>query len=167
MTPEGGDSVNMVDVHLVGLSPAVHTELREHQDDLRREFALIAETSDPQSVPPRLLKLTQDLRERFEEFAEEPAKKIDEAAARGEESVDVVFRVPREAGPAASELAELLAEADLYCLRGEGLLTLAAPGRAAAYREWFLGEFTRQVAGERPVSWPQYLSRISGARRTV
>lgn len=167
MTAGDEDSVNMVDVHLLQLSPAVHRELREHQDDLRREFALIAETSDPQSVPPRLLRLTQDLRERFEEFAEEPAKKIEDAAARGEELVDIVYRVPREVGPAASELAELLAEADLYCLRGEGLLTLAAPGRVATYREWFLGEFTRQAAGEKPVSWPEYLSGVSGTRRPV
>lgn len=153
----------LFDVHLLGVPVAIHVEAQEHQDSLRREFAFIAESSDPESTPPRLLRLTQRLRDRFREFFEGPSRQIEEALERGEESIDLVYRVPAEVGPAAAELTKLLAEADAYCLTGEGMLTLAAPGRVVAYREWFLGEFIRQTDGGEPVSWPEYLSRRAGA----
>lgn len=156
-------TTTLFDVHLVGLPVAIHAEAQEHQDSLRREFAFIAESSDPESTPPRLLRLTQRLQDRFREFSEGPSRRIDEALERGEESIDLVYRVPAEVGPAAAELARLLAEADAYCLTGESLLTLAAPGRVVAYREWFLGELIRQTDGEKPVPWPEYLSGRPGA----
>lgn len=155
--------MTLFEVRLVGLPLAIHAETQQHQDDLRREFTLIAESSDSDSVPPRLLKLTRQLRERFQEFSEGPAKKIEEALGRGEESIDLVYRVPPEVGPAAAELAKLLAEADAYCLSGQDLLTLAAPRRVVAYREWFLGEIIRQIDGGQPISWPRYVSGSSGA----
>ncbi len=153
----------LFEVHLVGVPVAIHAEAQEHQDNLRREFAFIAESSDPESTPPRLLRLTQRLRDRFEEFSEGPARRMEEALERGEESIDLVYRVPAEVGPAAAELARLLAEADAYCLTGNGLLTLAAPGRVVAYREWFLGELIRQTDGEEPIPWPEYVSGRPGA----
>lgn len=155
-------ATTLFDVHLVGVPVAIHAEAEEHQDSLRREFAFIAESSDPESTPPRLLRLTERLRDRFQEFSEGPARRIEEALERGEESIDLVYRVPAEVGPAAAELAKLLAEADAYCLTGNGLLTLAAPGRVVAYREWFLGELIRQTSGEKPVPWPEYSSGLPG-----
>lgn len=153
----------LYEVHLVGLPVAIHAEAQEHQDSLRREFAFIAESSDPETTPPRLLRLTQSLRDRFREFSEGPSRRIEEALERGEDSIDVVYRVPAEIGPAAAEMARLLEEADAYCLSGEGLLTLAASDRVVAYREWFLGELIRQTNGGKPVPWPEYLSGRSAA----
>ena len=49
-------------------------------------------------------------------------------------------------------LLTLLEDVDVFC-REQRLLTLAPSPQQIALREWYLGEFTRQAAGEAPTPW--------------
>ena len=153
---EVGRRSDLVEVHLVGVPIAEHRAASEHVDELRREFALLeAQQADRGAarVPTRLLALIHDLGERFSSFTESTEAELEEAMDRGDESVDLVFRVPAEAKEGVEQLDALLDEADEFCRTG-GLLTLAAPPEALAYRRWYLGEFVRQVDGLERRPWP-------------
>jgi hypothetical protein len=50
-------------------------------------------------------------------------------------------------------LQTLLEEVDVFC-REQRLLTLEPGPQQIALRSWYLGEFTRQTAGEAPTPWP-------------
>ncbi len=151
---------NLVEVRIVGLPLAVYQHSSEHHDELRREFALIAtgedsatEAAATTSVPTRLLTLIDALQARFGTFAAQPTETLQRALERGDEQVDVAYRVPPEVKEAAWELDALLDEADEFCRQGEHLLTLATPAPVAAFRRWFLSEFPAQIDGAAPTSW--------------
>jgi hypothetical protein len=152
---EVGRRRDLVEVHLLGLPVDVHRAASEHGDELQREFALLqvqqADRETP-DVPARLLALIDDLGERFAGFTESTESELEDAIDRGDETVDLVFRVPADAKEAAEALGTLLEEADEYCRSG-GLMTLATPAEAVAYRRWYLEEFSRQIAGEPPSPW--------------
>ena len=146
----------LVEVRLLNLSLSAYAASAAHHDELRREFTLIAEGTEENasnSVPARLLALTGELNLRFGSFTSASQATLEAAVARGDRVMDVVYRVPPEAGPAAAEFGQLLDEADDYCRAGQHLLTLATPPREAAIRRWFLGEFERQTRGEPPQPW--------------
>ncbi len=151
----------LVEVRLLNLSLAAYRRTSEHHDELLREFALIAEArrvsdgpaAGQADVPDRLLALIADLTARFSAFTSEPSAALRDALDRGDEHVDLVYRVPPEAGPAAEQFDRLLDEADQFCRAGD-LLTLATPPDAAAMRRWFLQEFVAQIAGAPPTPWP-------------
>ncbi len=67
--------------------------------------------------------------------------------------------MPKEAGLGASALGAMLGEADAYCTSGEVLLTLRTPPGALACRRWLLGQFTEQLNGAAPVSWPEWAAQ--------
>ena len=142
---------DLVDVRLLGLPVTVHGETAEHIDELLREFVHLDDESA--DVPRRLLRLRDDISARFSKFTAGPHAELTAAAARGEETVDLAYRVPEEAGRAAAQALALLDEADDFCRRGDHLLTLATPAQAVRYRRWFFGEFTRQCAGAPPTPW--------------
>jgi hypothetical protein len=146
------DQPELVEVRLIALPLEEQQLASEHFDELMREFALIRDDVDS-PVPGHLLELREALVRDFDAFAAAARVEIDAAAARGDDSVDVRYLVPAAAGPAAAALGDLLGEADAFCRAGEHLLTLATPGRAVRYRRWFLGEFSRQIAGEPPLPW--------------
>jgi hypothetical protein len=146
---------DLVEVRLLRLPIEVHRAAAEHSDELQREFALLqVQQSDRETpdVPARLLALIDDLGERFAGFTESTQADLEDAMDRGEASVDLVFRVPPAAKEAAEVLGALLDEADDFCRDG-GLMTLATPAEALAYRRWYLDEFTRQIDGLAPSPW--------------
>lgn len=156
--PDTGSSVAPGDglalVRILGMPLKVAEESRTHHDGLLREFALIRfGGGGTEDLPARLVALAGDLTDRFSSFTEATDAEWARAEARGDVVVDLVYRVPPEAGPAAAEIAALLDEADEYCRSG-ALLTLITPEPAAAFRRWFLGEFARQIAGGEPQRWP-------------
>ncbi|MEX2659958.1 MAG: hypothetical protein WD232_09685 [Acidimicrobiales bacterium] len=154
---EVGRTEGLVDVHLLGLPLAIHQAAEEHRDELRREFALLRlQDADLSAadVPVRLLDLMDSLEARFSRFAESTRLEIEEAVERGEETVDVVFRVPSGVKSGITQLGQLLDEADDYCRRGGSLLTLQAPPEALAYRRWYLDQFIRQIDGDPAIPWP-------------
>ena len=148
---------DLVEVRLLALSLADFARSSAHHDELFREFALIrsSDASESSSVPARLLALLDELDQRFGSFSVGGSSEIEAAVSRGDESVDVTYRVPRETGEAVIRLAELLNRADEFCRQGD-LLTVAPPPDAVAFRNWFLREFAVQIAGAPPTPWPEY-----------
>jgi hypothetical protein len=153
---EVGQRADLVEVHLLRLPLATHRAASEHADELRREFTLIrAQQADDDAadVPRRLVALMEELEEQFSGYSDDTRVELDEAMERGEGSIDLVFRVPPEAGEAAVRLGAMLDEADAHCRKGDALLTLATAPDALAYRRWYLEEFTRQLDGLPPRPW--------------
>lgn len=141
----------LLPVQILGLPLDVYQRASEHNDELLREFALIRE-DDSDQVPARLLALVDELQARFGAFTEGPASRLQDAVARGDETIDLLYEVPAEAADAAIRLGTLLEEADDFCRSGE-LLTLATVPEGLAFRRWFLGEFVSQIAGRQPRPW--------------
>lgn len=160
-----GDVEPIVRVQLLGLPLALQAKSQQHADELIRELTLIAEQlrseGEVQALPPRLVDLVKELTVRYGGFTAEAEERIEQAMARGEESVDVEMNVPASVGPAARHLSEILDEADEYCRAGRHLLTLATPPDAVRYRRWYLDEFIRQTDGQPPRPWPQFSGAIS------
>ena len=73
---------------------------------------------------------------------------------RGDETIDLDYYLPADAGPASAHYDELLDEGDEWCLAGRELLTLAPKPAAVAVRKWVLDEMVRQAAGQPAVRWP-------------
>ena len=150
-----GDA-ELVEVVLLELPIEVHRRASEHSDELQREFALLQASSDAGSdVPARLLALMDELHTRYQGFTAGTQQALLDAMDRGDESIDLVYRMPRDAREATIHLGHLLDAADAYCRAGD-LLTLAAPPETLAYRQWFLGEFVRQIDGQAPLPWPEF-----------
>jgi hypothetical protein len=145
----------LVPVRILGLPLDVYRRSSEHNDELLREFALIREDNSDQ-VPARLLALIDELRSRFAGFTQGQTVAMQEALARGEREIDLLYEVPPEASEGVVRLAALLDEADDFCRAGE-LLTLATLPEGLTFRTWFLEEFLRQIDGKPPRPWPVFL----------
>ena len=142
----------LVSVHILGMPLDIMQRSAEHSDELLREFALIREEGSDH-VPARLLALIEELRSRFGSFSEGPRQAMQDALARGEETIDLHYEVPAAVAEAARQLGALLDEADEFCRAGD-LLTLATPPDGVAFRHWYLDEFGRQIDGQPPRPWP-------------
>lgn len=147
----------LAEVRIVGLPLDVYKTAAEHFDELKREFALLrADQETAESIPNRLLTVSDKLTTRYGGFTTTPNDVRDEALRRGDTTVDLLYSVPPSVKEACVELEKLLDEADEFCRRGEHLLTLAAPPEVAEFRRWFLDEFVHQIDGEVPLSWEEY-----------
>lgn len=150
----------LVPVRLVGIPVLLWQRSQEHHDELFREFTLIVnerrETHEQHNIPQRLLDLIDVLTQQYSGFSQAQEEMLAGAASSGEQSIDLTYELPADAGAAAKDLAGLLDEADEYCRRGKHLLTLASPPELAAFRRWFLEEFSRQMDGQPPRSWEDY-----------
>ena len=143
-------------VRLLALPVPLWQQSQEHSDELIREFMLIAsdEGAKAHDVPARLLALVEQLTANYGAISEENEQRLAGAAAAGEDSIDLVYEVPRELEGAVAHLGQMLDEADVFCRHGKHLLTLATPEPQVEFRRWFLDEFTRQLSGESPTPWP-------------
>ncbi|MFN7148286.1 MAG: STAS domain-containing protein [Microthrixaceae bacterium] len=139
-------------VELLGIPVALHERTREHHDALQRELDVMCAGSPADSVPARLVAMMAELADRYRSLNPHVLAELRLAAERGDEHLDLRVEVPDQAAAAVERLANLLAEADEFCRSGE-LVTLVTPPEVAAYREWFLGEFSRQHAGLAPTRW--------------
>jgi hypothetical protein len=146
----------IVEVRLLGLPLDVHRRTTEHQDEVTREFQLIA--IDPSTAPARLIALGEELQERYAGFTAEPSAELERALAGAGSTVDLVYRVPASAVDAVLELNDVLDEVDAYCEAG-GMLALAASEEARSYRRWFLAQFLDQIGGADPVPWSEWEDR--------
>ncbi len=159
MTPtEPAPTDPSVTIRTLEVPLRVQASAAAHMDALQREFELIARSdADPGTVPVRLRALIDDLSDRFGGMGEAQQEIMARARDEGLESVDLTYQGPPAVAEGARRLLELLAEADDYCRAGT-LITLATPPEELAFREWFLGEFIRQVDGHEPRSWSGYLA---------
>jgi hypothetical protein len=142
------------DVHLLDLPVRVLAASRERHDELMRELALLAlggPVGRP-DVPTRLLDLIQILGVRYGHAAARPDELVDDAIARGDDTINLSYTVPAHVVEAADKLDGLMREADEFC-RTEQLLTLARSEVMVEFAAWYLDEFRRQIAGEPPRPW--------------
>lgn len=158
-------AAELLEVRLISLPVAEWTRAQEHGDELIREFTLIAgdrRRVPGHEVPVRLTALIDELTGQYGGFTVEQEAALAKAAANGETEIELVYRLPATAGQAVAHLGEMLDAADEYCRAGKHLLTLATPPESLAFRQWYLSEFARQLAGEPPVPWPEWASRNLG-----
>lgn len=150
----------LAEVRLLQVPVPLWSKAQQVSDELLREFALAsaqADDDDEHHLPTRLTALIDSLTLRFAGASTEQEQRLMDAAAAGEEVVDeLVYRIPRDAGPASKELGDMLDEADVYCREGQHLLTLAAPEDVVRFRRWYLWSFIDQLSGGTPVAWPDY-----------
>jgi hypothetical protein len=153
--PRHRDDEELFDVHLLDLPLDVYQRSQQHSDELARELRLVAGAAqDSDSVPRRLRRLIYELATRYGRLNPGAERHLQRAVQRGDERTDVVYRVPARTAEDVQALDELLREADEYCRKGGGLLTLMTPPEALAFREWVFGEIIRQVGGAAPRPWP-------------
>jgi anti-sigma B factor antagonist len=143
----------LVQVRLLNLPVQLQRETSEHHDALIREFTLIKASSESGSLPQRLITLMDEIQERYRGVATEQRTMLQDAIEEGLTSLDLTYAVPPAVAPALAEAGALLTEADEYCRAGRHLVTLATPPLCAAFREWFIDEFVRQVGGAAPQPW--------------
>ncbi|PPK92296.1 hypothetical protein CLV92_11542 [Kineococcus xinjiangensis] len=154
------DDTDLAEVRLLRIPLRLRARSAQHGEELMRELALIqigaqqhAREHVEESVPQRLLDLAAEAQTTYGAFSAAPDAEMAAALERGEEDLDVTYRVPRHVGPFVRRMRGILEEADEYCRQGEHLLTLAAPADVAAYRRWLFDQFERQIAGEDPQPW--------------
>ena len=150
----------LVPVRILGLPLDVYRRSSEHSDELLREFALIREDNSDH-VPGRLLALIDELNARYAGFTQAQRLAMQEALARGDTEIDLLYEVPPEASEGVVRLASLLDEADDFCRAGD-LLTLATHPEGLAFRRWFLEEFQFQIEGHPPRPWSVFLKESAG-----
>lgn len=153
---DGAGDEDLVTVRVLAAPLVLWDEAAQHTDELLREFSLLSFGLDQggHAVPVRLLELVAALQARYAGISEEPEQERLAALAAGRTSLDLTYRVPPAAGPACQQLRDLLDEADDYCRQGT-LMTLATPPEQKRFRDWYLGEFVRQLEGEPPVVWSE------------
>lgn len=147
-----GDPGERLTVRLLGMPVQVFAHYRNWYDELRRELRLLA-LNHGSDYP-----LAQELSEITLQVEQERRQargidRLDAAIARGDDRVDLEYQVPPSAGTTMGRLQTLLEQVDVFC-REQRLLTLEPGPQQTALRSWYLGEFTRQTAGEAPTPWP-------------
>jgi len=142
-----------VQVRILGMPVRVWVSSSERHQDLVREFTLMQFGHEGgQSVPSRLLDLSEQLTGKYSGLTEANNARRDAALAAGEDQIDLEYHVPVEVREPCITLLDLLDEADEYC-RADQLLTLATPPTQVAFRRWYLGEFIAQIDGLPPQPW--------------
>jgi hypothetical protein len=133
---------------------------REQSEALVREFAMIVHGAhdDDNRVPERLLELAADSERRYAGLNPHAEDIVEAALARGDEFVDLELSVPETFKQETIDAVPLLLEVEEYCRNGE-LLTLVTPADLRLFWEWYLVEFVRQIDGEEPISWRDFLAR--------
>jgi anti-sigma regulatory factor (Ser/Thr protein kinase) len=151
VVPPLGEVAERFVVRLIGMPVQVFGHYRTWYDELRRELRLLAlNHGRDYPVAQELSDLTLQV-ERQRRQAR-GVDRLDEAIARGEESIDLEYVVPAGATATMARLNELLEEVDAFC-REQRLLTLEPTTQQMALRSWYLGEFVRQGRGEAPRRW--------------
>lgn len=128
-----------------------YQQFQRHYRELRREVRLLALAHEADYPLAKNLSdlfgtLEHDLREGM------GSDQIELALSAGDEVADIEVRVHPGTVEQIARLIELLDLADAFC-RAERLLSLARTPEQQQFQGWFLGEFVRQAAGERPVAW--------------
>ena len=142
-------------VRVLGFPLQVHARAQQQAQEMRREFQLVLgqEELHPGSVPARLLDLSAVLSERYAGFTEQQELEIEDGISAGRQFLDeLVFRVPPDMAEAAEQLRAVLDEADELC-RSDRMLVQATPPDLVRYRNWYLDQFSRQLAGRLPQPW--------------
>jgi anti-sigma regulatory factor (Ser/Thr protein kinase) len=148
----------MVSVALLGLPVDVYRRSAAHSAELGRELQLLSGVPDGgASLPHQLRRLIYELVSRYGPMNPEAERRLQAAVAREQDVVDVHYRVPLRTKEDVAALDQVLREVDEHCRAGRWLLTMATPPEALRFREWVFGEITRQIDGEPPCPWRDWL----------
>jgi hypothetical protein len=129
----------------------VFAHYRLWYEDLRRELRLLALAhGDSYPVARELSDLSLQVEQERRQAS--GVDRLDAAIAAGADRADLEYDVPVGAPATMARLDELLELADAFC-REQRLLTLAPTQQMLDLRAWYLGEFTRQAAGDEPRAW--------------
>jgi hypothetical protein len=154
--PSGTDEVQ---VRLLGVPLALRRRVTEHAEEVLREVQLLAahETdATGRNVIQRMARLRQDWPARYRQLSVDVRRRLDLAAEAGLETVDVTYVAGKEVVDVMVAMEQLFDELEELCRSGS-LLTLAEAPDCAAYRRWVLGQYIEQLAGHRPMSWPDWV----------
>ncbi|MEX0864141.1 MAG: STAS domain-containing protein [Acidimicrobiia bacterium] len=147
----------MVEVRFLEIPIEIWHRATAHQEAVQRELDIIRASLPDSAAPSRLQALSEDLDLRFPGAGDVILGELQSAAARGQATLDLVVKVPQGIGSVARELIDVMEEVDDYCRSGEALLSVVTPPDVVRFREWFLGELTRQIEeGMPPMAWRQY-----------
>ncbi len=150
--------MDTVTVHILGLPLDLASRAQEHHDGLAREMTLITlglrqDASTESAMPSRFLEVVSSVTADVSTFRTLRERRMAEAFAAGQDSVDIVYEAPTAMAAAVERLRRLQAEVDGYCRQVGFLLTLETPPAVRAYRTWLFDEFTGQIAGRPPRRW--------------
>ena len=132
------------DVSLVDFPVARYLQMQEHHDALLREFALIATDSGNSSAPGDLLRLANEMFDRYGDAAGPFRDGVAAAADSGEVITTLNLSIPYTTLRWTEDFLLLFEEADEYAARGD-LLTEPAPVEVTEFRRWMVGELIRQI----------------------
>lgn len=145
-------------VQLRGYPVRLGAQVAEHIEEWMREFKLIALSREAgtaqQEVPDRLVQMVDQLTRSYSTELDEPERRRDEAAARGDATVDLEYPVRPETEQVVLGWQQMLREVDEYCTR-EDLLTLQRTPEQVALQDWVTEEFLRQLQGDPPRAWAE------------
>ncbi len=147
-----GETTDRITVRLLRMPVQVFGHYRVWYDELRRELRLLAlNHGHDYPLAQQLTEITLQVEQ--ERRQARGVDRLDAAMRAGVETVDLEYDVPATAGTTMARLLTLLEQVDVFC-REQRLLTLEPGPQQIELREWYLGEFSRQAAGEAATPWP-------------
>ncbi|MCX6396685.1 MAG: ATP-binding protein [Propionibacteriales bacterium] len=145
------EQADLAEVRLDNMPVELFAHLRRHFNELGRELRLLALT-DPDRYPLAVEFAEVYLQVEHERRHVVGLEELDAAIRSGVESVDLTYHLPPGAPETMTRLSRLLDE--IYATFGdERLLAVRPTAVLLDLQHWYLGEFTRQDAGEEPRPW--------------
>jgi anti-sigma regulatory factor (Ser/Thr protein kinase) len=141
-------------VHFDDVPVHDYLALQEHNDALYRDVDLVLIGSDEgltSKVPEELLRLVQEMRNRFGPPSTSHRRAVEAAAAAGHTSVDLEEWVSTSMARSAGEYVRLLERIETYAGR-DYLLIARPPKELVTLRRWFAEQVAAQTDGA-PCVW--------------
>jgi anti-sigma regulatory factor (Ser/Thr protein kinase) len=145
------DPEETIEIELRGMPVAAFRDLRRHYLELRRELRLLALT-DPGRYPFAAELSDVALQVEQERRQSQGVERLTLAEADNEVWVDLVYVIPATAPATMGRLTDLMKRSQEF-FESESLTYLSPTPRQQEVQEWYLGEFVRQGAGEKPIPW--------------
>ena len=150
---------NLVTIRLLDLPAGPWQRFQQRYFELARELrilVLVSGDSDP--VARRFSELFLEGRRLGQRIrGREPLASLSFPGAEGRILPILELRIPAELPTVTASLLEELELVEDLCRR-EQMLAVAATPEEQRFIRWWFGEFVRQPAGGKPVSWPDYLA---------
>ncbi|MDX6302375.1 MAG: hypothetical protein QOF53_3589 [Nocardioidaceae bacterium] len=149
---QAGEPQERVRIRLLGMPVRVFAHYRLWYEELRRELRLLSLNHGTEyPVARELSELTLQVEQQRRQAR--GVERLDAAITSDDDRADLAYDVPAAAPATMGRLRQVLEDADEFC-REQRLLTPAPTPQLLSLRDWYLGEFVRQGAGEEPLPWP-------------
>jgi anti-sigma regulatory factor (Ser/Thr protein kinase) len=142
-------------VRFSGVPVADYLALQEHNDALYRDVDLVligSEEGLTSKVPEELLRLVQEMRNRFGPPSTAHRRAVEAAAAAGQTTVDLEEWVSESMVESSQQYVRMLERIEAYA--GRDYLLIARPAKElVTLRRWFAEQVAVQTGGD-PCIWP-------------